>query len=136
MNDLLAQTLDAHGGMDRWNGYEKVEATIVSGGGFFALKGVPQDANPRHMTVWLHEERSFAHNPHSPTRAQCAREGVQDEPDLAPKPVVRAQRLAGNARSRKRLAGPTAVRICGLRRSAILATAHEGALTPGSRPSP
>jgi hypothetical protein len=30
----------------------------VSGGGFFALKSVPQDANPRRMTVWLHEERS------------------------------------------------------------------------------
>jgi hypothetical protein len=39
-----------------WNA--KLEATIVSGGGFFALKGVPQDANPRRMTVWLHEERS------------------------------------------------------------------------------
>jgi hypothetical protein len=30
----------------------------VSGGGFFALKGVLQDSNPRRMTVWLHEERS------------------------------------------------------------------------------
>jgi hypothetical protein len=49
---------DAHGGMDRWNGYKKVNATIVSGGGFFSLKGVPQDSNPRRMTVWLHEERS------------------------------------------------------------------------------
>jgi hypothetical protein len=58
MKELLARILDAHGGMDRWNGYEKVEATIVSGGGFFALKGVLQDSNPRRMTVWLHEERS------------------------------------------------------------------------------
>jgi hypothetical protein len=31
MNKLLARILDAHGGMDSWNGYEKVEATIVSG---------------------------------------------------------------------------------------------------------
>ncbi|HTG01855.1 MAG TPA: hypothetical protein VK654_14835 [Nitrospirota bacterium] len=58
MNKLLAGILDAHGGMDRWNGYEKVEATIVSGGGFFPLKGVLQDSDPRRMTVWLHEERS------------------------------------------------------------------------------
>src|SRR5258708_20068149 len=58
MNELLARILDAHGGMDRWHGYEKVEATIVTGGGFFALKGVLQDSNPRRMTVWLHEERS------------------------------------------------------------------------------
>ena len=44
--------------MNRWMAYEKVEATIVSGGGFFSLKGRPQDSTPRKMTVWLHEERS------------------------------------------------------------------------------
>jgi hypothetical protein len=27
-------------------------------GGFFALKDVLQDSNPRRMTVWLQEERS------------------------------------------------------------------------------
>jgi hypothetical protein len=58
MNDLLDSIIDALGGTDRWNSYEKVEATIVSGGGFFALKGMPQDSIPRRMTVWLHEERS------------------------------------------------------------------------------
>jgi hypothetical protein len=36
MNRLLAQIVDAHGGINRWKGYEKVEATIVNGGGFFA----------------------------------------------------------------------------------------------------
>ena len=58
MNEFLVKIIDAHGGTDRWHWNEKVEATIVSGGGLFALKGVPQDANPRRMTVWLHEERS------------------------------------------------------------------------------
>jgi hypothetical protein len=58
MNALLAKVLDAHGGMERWLQYTKVEATIVSGGGLFALKGVPQDPAPRQMTAWLHEERS------------------------------------------------------------------------------
>ena len=52
MHELLGQILNAHGGIDRWNKYDKVEATIVSGGGFFALKGVIQDASPRRMTVW------------------------------------------------------------------------------------
>ena len=52
MNELLARILGAHGGMDRWNQYDKVDATIVSGGGLFALKGVLQDPNPRRMTVW------------------------------------------------------------------------------------
>jgi hypothetical protein len=58
MNELLAKILDAHGAIKRWDRYEKVEATIVSGGGLFQLKGVPQDSNPRRMTVWLHEKRS------------------------------------------------------------------------------
>jgi hypothetical protein len=58
MNKLLGKILDAHGGMDRWNQYEKVDAMIVSGGGLFAFKGVLQDSNPRCMTVWLREERS------------------------------------------------------------------------------
>ena len=55
---FLPDTIEAHGGMDRWKGYEKVEATIVSGGGFFSLKGTPQDSAPRRMTAWLHEERT------------------------------------------------------------------------------
>ena len=60
MNELLAKiiVIGAHGGMERWNRHEKVDATIVSGGGLFPLKGVPQDSNPRRMTVWLHEQRS------------------------------------------------------------------------------
>jgi hypothetical protein len=39
MNDLLSRILDAHGGLDRWQGLERVEATIVSGGGLFPLEG-------------------------------------------------------------------------------------------------
>jgi hypothetical protein len=58
MNELLGKIIEAHGGMERWNGYQRVDATIVSGGGFFPLKGVPQDTAPRQMTVWLHDERS------------------------------------------------------------------------------
>jgi hypothetical protein len=40
---------------NHWREYEKVEATIVSGGGFFPLKGMIQDATPRRMTLWLHQ---------------------------------------------------------------------------------
>ena len=47
MNELLSKILEAHGGLDRWNKLERVDATIVSGGGFFALKGVPQDSKER-----------------------------------------------------------------------------------------
>ncbi len=58
MNELLAEVIEAHGGLERWNAFEKVEATIVSGGGLFPLKGAPQDSTPRHMTAWLHAQRS------------------------------------------------------------------------------
>ena len=44
-NGLLTAVIDAHGGMARWREREKVEATIVSGGGFFPLKGVIQDSS-------------------------------------------------------------------------------------------
>ena len=58
MNQLLAQVLDAHGGTEQWKKFQKVEATIVTGGGLFPLKGILQDSTPRRMSVWLHEERS------------------------------------------------------------------------------
>ena len=46
-------------GGGRRNGYEKVNATVASAGGFFALKGChTQDPTPRRMTVWRREERS------------------------------------------------------------------------------
>jgi hypothetical protein len=57
MNELLGKVMDAHGGMDRWKAYETVEATIVSGGGFLALKGIAQDSDPRRIVAALHEER-------------------------------------------------------------------------------
>jgi hypothetical protein len=58
MNQLLARILGANGGADRSNGLRKFEPTIVSGGGFFSLKGVVQDLSHRRMTMWLHEECS------------------------------------------------------------------------------
>jgi hypothetical protein len=58
MDKLLTAILETHGGLNRWNNYERVDATIVSGGGFFALKGLIQDSTPRRMTAWLREERS------------------------------------------------------------------------------
>jgi hypothetical protein len=58
MNTLLAEVLDAHGGLDRWNALSVVRATIVSGGDMFVIKGAPQDPTPREMTVWLHEQHA------------------------------------------------------------------------------
>lgn len=56
MSGLLEAVLDAHGGLDRWRGYTTVQATIVTGGKLFELKGQPQDATPRRMTAALERE--------------------------------------------------------------------------------
>jgi hypothetical protein len=58
MNALLERVIEVHGGQSVWKGFEKVEATIVSGGGFFPLKGFLGDPNPRRLSVWLHEQRT------------------------------------------------------------------------------
>ncbi|MBN3510473.1 hypothetical protein SAMN04488583_2902 [Mycobacterium sp. 88mf] len=56
MTDLLADVLDAHGGLTRWNEFSRVEATIVTAGKLWALKGQPQDDTPRRMTVALRQQ--------------------------------------------------------------------------------
>ncbi|MEU1502857.1 hypothetical protein [Streptomyces sp. NPDC005732] len=58
MNDLLTEVVEAHGGIDRWRELTRARATLISGGDLFALKGLPQDATPRVMTVSLHEEHA------------------------------------------------------------------------------
>lgn len=56
MTSLLARVLDAHGGLDVWRCFSRVEATIVSGGLMFEMKGQPQDPTPRRMTAALQYE--------------------------------------------------------------------------------
>jgi len=55
---LLDRVLIAHGGLDRWNSFNTVRATLVTGGSLWAAKGLTQDSAPRQMTVWLHEQRA------------------------------------------------------------------------------
>jgi hypothetical protein len=56
MNRTLARALAAHGGLDRWNGFQKLTSTIVTSGSLWAMKGLVQDQNERQMTVKLHEQ--------------------------------------------------------------------------------
>ncbi|WP_455281515.1 hypothetical protein [Cupriavidus necator] len=58
MSSLADEVLAAHGGIERWNRFNQVTATIVTGGGLWAMKGLVQDPAPRTMTVSLHEERA------------------------------------------------------------------------------
>jgi hypothetical protein len=56
MTSLLDGVLAAHGGLERWRAYTTMEATIVSGGMLWQIKGQPQDPVPRRMTVALQRE--------------------------------------------------------------------------------
>jgi hypothetical protein len=58
MSDLLQKVLDAHGGLERWDRFTTLNATIVSGGELWGIKGVVQDAMPRRMTVSLHQQQA------------------------------------------------------------------------------
>jgi len=58
MSSLLEEILDAHGGLERWRRFSKVETDVVTGGGLFPLKGLLPDTTTRRMTVWLDEERA------------------------------------------------------------------------------
>ena len=53
---LLDNVLTAHGGLIRWREFSTIEATIISGGKLWQIKGQPQDPAPRRMTVALHRE--------------------------------------------------------------------------------
>ena len=55
-SDLLQKVLEAHGGLSRWNSFDRVQATIVTGGQLFGMKGTPQDSTPRRMTVATRRE--------------------------------------------------------------------------------
>jgi hypothetical protein len=43
MADPLDAVLDVHGGLRNWRKFNQVQATIVTGGGLWAIKGQPQD---------------------------------------------------------------------------------------------
>jgi hypothetical protein len=53
---LLDAVLAAHGGLDKWREFSTIEATIISGGKLWQIKGQPQDPTPRRMTVALQRE--------------------------------------------------------------------------------
>jgi hypothetical protein len=60
MNSLLRDVLAAHGGIDRWERYGKVTATIVSGGALFDAKGIKPDTTPRKVSAATKRELTTA----------------------------------------------------------------------------
>jgi hypothetical protein len=55
-SELLQKAVEAHGGLGRWGCFATVQATIVTGGQLFGMKGQPQDPTPRRMTVATQRE--------------------------------------------------------------------------------
>ena len=62
MNDLLAITIKAHGGQDRWNQLNTVSARLTQGGALWALKGQEGILDSVVVTANLHDER-VSHRP-------------------------------------------------------------------------
>ena len=60
MSDLLSRAVAAHGGLDRFNQFKTVSASLVNGGALWSVKGQAGFPNT-HVTVDLHQEHaSFA----------------------------------------------------------------------------
>jgi hypothetical protein len=45
-HELLDRVLAAHGGVERWNSFSKVDTTLVTGGALWVMKGLTQDSAP------------------------------------------------------------------------------------------
>jgi hypothetical protein len=48
---LLAEVLEAHGGLKRWRGFEGLSSTVVTGGRLWGLKGINMGPAPRVATT-------------------------------------------------------------------------------------
>jgi hypothetical protein len=53
---IFERVLQAHGGLSQWNSFPTIQATIVTGGQLFGMKGTPQDSTPRRMSVATQRE--------------------------------------------------------------------------------
>ena len=55
---LLAEVLEAHGGIERWRSFTQVTATVVTGGFLWGMKGIDIDSAPRSMTSEFRRQRT------------------------------------------------------------------------------
>lgn len=53
---LLADALDAHGGLERWRNLKGLSSTIVTGGSLWGLKGINLPPGPRTATTDFHRQ--------------------------------------------------------------------------------
>ena len=57
MNDLLQMTIAAHGGLDRWNGFRRLDVDVSVDGGIWYLKQQPRLLIDKRVAIGTHEER-------------------------------------------------------------------------------
>ena len=57
MSDLLSFAISAHGGLERWNSFQSIEARMAVGGGIFAAKRNPGLQNDVTYRIQTREER-------------------------------------------------------------------------------
>jgi hypothetical protein len=62
MNKLAAETIEAHGGLEKWRTFKTVKAHLIQGGGLWGLKGVDGVLADTSVTVDLTAERA-SHEP-------------------------------------------------------------------------
>jgi hypothetical protein len=68
MNELLKATIDAHGGLDRWNALDAVSARLLQDGAEWALKGQAGVLADVFVRAGLHEQRVYHHPFGAPDR--------------------------------------------------------------------
>lgn len=56
MNTLAKRTIDAHGGLDRWVGFTRVDADLKQGGALWALKGKAGVLDDVHVAADLRQQ--------------------------------------------------------------------------------
>lgn len=66
--DLLNKALNAHGGLDRWNSYPRIEASMDVGGLLWQQKGHAETVAQTHYTAKLHRQEATLHAFGGPTR--------------------------------------------------------------------
>jgi hypothetical protein len=69
MNGLVERTIEAHGGLKRWNEFESVSAHLDGGGALWGLKGHPEMAGETNVTVGTRSEWA-SHYPFLAARAR------------------------------------------------------------------
>jgi hypothetical protein len=57
VNDLLARALKAHGGLDRWNGYDSLVARLSTAGSIWAQEQKPGLGDGFTMTLATHQQQ-------------------------------------------------------------------------------